>query len=97
MNKTTTANEKAANARRKMAALIMARTGAKLEPDAMLVGGRVVVWGAPEECLLVSAYFVDVLKVDGVTIEDVFPEDAAGTRVTIPLAGLEAAMVKHAA
>jgi hypothetical protein len=97
MTNTNTARAKFTESRRKMAAAVMAHTGAKLDDTATIVSDKIVLSGSVIECALVAAHFAETLLVDGVELDEPMAEDPDWTCVRIPCAGLTAALAKHAA
>lgn len=84
------------NARRRVAATIMAMTGAKLDAEATWVNDHIVIGGAHGEIERVRAHFANILRVGGVTIDPVDPEDPEWGIVRFPEAGIADALEKHA-
>lgn len=79
-------------ARRKMAAFISRQTGAKLDDDATIHDGHIVIGGEWSQCQAVAAYMYEQLDVEGVEVDELDPELAPWTCVRIPLEGLEKAL-----
>lgn len=91
MTKTNEAARLAARAnlnasRRKMAAFVMAQTGAALDDMATIHDGCIVLSGDKHECALVALYFLG-LGVAGVTVDEPMADDPDWTCVRIPEAG----------